>query len=55
MSSSVLPVALQNKLLGYNRASNVQLLNLDLYAFHPATTTTHIHDSRLITLKSLFF
>ena len=54
MSSSVLPVALQNKLLGYNRASNVQLLNLDLYAFHP-TTTTHIHESLLMAWKSLFF
>jgi sphinganine-1-phosphate aldolase len=32
MASSVLPVALQNKLLGYGRAPNAQLaaLNFDL-------------------------
>ena len=30
MASSVLPVALQNKLMGDSRASNAQLLNLDL-------------------------
>ena len=30
MASSVLPVAFQNKLMGYTRASNSQLMNLDL-------------------------
>ncbi|RMJ25635.1 Sphingosine-1-phosphate lyase [Aspergillus sp. HF37] len=30
MASSVLPVAMQNKLLGYGRASSAQLFNLDL-------------------------
>ncbi|RJE21550.1 Sphingosine-1-phosphate lyase [Aspergillus sclerotialis] len=31
MASSILPVAFQNKLMGYTRASNSQLMNLDLF------------------------